>query len=542
MRRKSLSSVFLIVAFLFTIVSPVAIPQPANAAVIDTISAEMATIYTYLDSTDKTNIDTARGNIASLTDTQWDAILTPLLTDEVKAKYGGDADAARTSMKKFATGIAEFYYSSDSTDLTTRLNAFRAAWEADFHLLFEKDMTMDILFDLLRDSRTELPGAMAPYAATLSLGTNTELLDKIPDVMKDAMTAALAGTEFKNRMDLLHWDANTLVKSQQIMAKIIDTDLAGELGLVRATVRAYTKLYDSTGTQVPTPLGVATITMIAGTAAQYHVKIFNRETLLLAWNSGTPAIGEMAVSSGVLTLTAKSAGNTLITGYRAGGSDPASDWLLKINLTVTSGGGGGGGGGGTVIPPKKEEPTVVKEPEVKEPAKIVPFTDIQGHWAEQQINRLHEQGIVTGYPDNTFQPGNKITRAEFVAMMIKAFNLTGTDDKVFSDTANHWAKDIVSIAVHNGIAVGYDEQTFGPDDPVTREQMAAIIAMTKHLISGAAGKTFTDADLISAWAAASVNAVTGLGLMTGYPDNSFQPQGWATRAEAAVVIYNAINK
>ncbi|MEN6390016.1 MAG: S-layer homology domain-containing protein [Syntrophomonas sp.] len=208
-----------------------------------------------------------------------------------------------------------------------------------------------------------------------------------------------------------------------------------------------------------------------------------------------------------------------------------------------SGGGGGGGGGSVTTTTKKEEPKEVKESDVKAPnPHVTAFNDIQGHWAQAKIISLQEKGIITGYPDNTFRPDNSITRAEFLTMIIKAFNLTGTDGTTFSDTINHWARDVISIAVHNKIASGYDQNSFGPNDPITREQMAVIIAMVKNLNNNGSGKTFTDSELISAWARSSVDAVTASGLMTGYQDNTFDPKKSATRPEAAVVIYNLIDQ
>lgn len=207
-------------------------------------------------------------------------------------------------------------------------------------------------------------------------------------------------------------------------------------------------------------------------------------------------------------------------------------------------GGGGGGGGG--VTPNKEEQKEVKEPDVNEPAvnshnlNILAFNDIEGHWAQAKIKSLQEKGMITGYSDNTFRPDKTITRAEFLAMIVKAFKLTGTEGTAFSDTVNHWAKDVISIAVHNGIASGYDKNSFGPDDPITREQMAVIIALVKNLNNNGSGKAFTDADLISAWAKVSVDTVTASGLMTGYQDNTFDPKKSATRAEAVVVICNLV--
>lgn len=170
---------------------------------------------------------------------------------------------------------------------------------------------------------------------------------------------------------------------------------------------------------------------------------------------------------------------------------------------------------------------------------ITALKDIAGHWAEANINKLVDSGAIGGYPDGTFLPDNTITRAEFVSIIVKAFKLVPKDNKVFNDTTNHWAKDAISIAAGNGAVGGYDSANFGPDDKITREQMAVII---DKLISGnaSAGKAFADGAGISVWAKDAVARVSGNGIMSGYPDNTFKPGAFATRAEAVTVILNAL--
>lgn len=169
------------------------------------------------------------------------------------------------------------------------------------------------------------------------------------------------------------------------------------------------------------------------------------------------------------------------------------------------------------------------------------LADIAGHWAQANISKLVRQGGVSGYPDGTFQPDNTITRAEFAAILVKAFHLTGQEGKVFADTAGHWAKDYIAAAADNGIVGGYDADTFGPDDLITREQMAVMIVKAAKLTPAAGQESsFADNGAISAWAADAVAAAVQNSLMNGYPDGSFQPQGQATRAEAVTVVVNAL--
>ncbi len=196
-----------------------------------------------------------------------------------------------------------------------------------------------------------------------------------------------------------------------------------------------------------------------------------------------------------------------------------------------------------VLLSKKGEIEINKE---KEPAKEVvapvkrSFKDITGHWAEANINKLANTGAISGYPDGTFRPDNSITRAEFATALVIAFKLEPRSGKVFSDTSGHWARDAISVAAAHGVVSGYDETTFGPDDLITREQMAVMISKAAGL-SGGEGKTFTDSAQISDWAKAAVAAASSKNIIGGYPDNTFRPQAYATRAEAVTIIVKVLD-
>lgn len=175
------------------------------------------------------------------------------------------------------------------------------------------------------------------------------------------------------------------------------------------------------------------------------------------------------------------------------------------------------------------------------PAGISPgFKDISGHWAEKQINELIAAEVIKGYQDGTFKPDNKISRAEFATILVKAFKLAPENGKVFSDCASHWAKDSISTAAANGIISGYNDSKFGPDDMITREQMAVMIVRAKKLTLEKGEKQFADADKFSPYAEQAIATAAKNGLISGYPDNTFRPQGETTRAEAAVLVAKAL--
>jgi hypothetical protein len=200
----------------------------------------------------------------------------------------------------------------------------------------------------------------------------------------------------------------------------------------------------------------------------------------------------------------------------------------------------------TIGPGKRDSEVVtfsytILSPESDEGKPAVSLNDIKGHWAQQSIEELVARGGVGGYPDGSFKPGNTVTRAEFAVMLVKTLQLE-KGDKVFSDTIDHWAKDEIAAASSRGIVNGYDADTFGPDDLITREQMALMIFKAAGLTAQGEETGFADKEDISSWAKEAVAAVVAERIMNGYQDNTIRPQGKASRAEAATVIIKILNR
>lgn len=177
-------------------------------------------------------------------------------------------------------------------------------------------------------------------------------------------------------------------------------------------------------------------------------------------------------------------------------------------------------------------------PVITQPA--VTLNDIIGHWAQASIEKLVAMGAVSGYSDGTFKPNGKITRAEFVTILVKALKLESKSGKVFNDTANSWAKDYISTATAYGIINGYSDTVFGPDDLITREQMAVIIVQAAKLTKATGSKTFADNAEISSWAMDAIVTASENNIIAGYSDNTFKPKNNASRAEAVTVIVRAL--
>ncbi|MFB5674674.1 S-layer homology domain-containing protein [Paenibacillus terreus] len=173
--------------------------------------------------------------------------------------------------------------------------------------------------------------------------------------------------------------------------------------------------------------------------------------------------------------------------------------------------------------------------------------NLSAHWAGDQVKRWVAIGYLSGYSDGTVKPDASITRAEFIALVNRTFILppssvtvsTYGGSSAFSDLpASGWAYNAVMSAVQAGYLSGYSDGTIRPNEKVTRQEAAAIIAKVNGLTPRPASSLsgFSDYDEIASWSKGSVAAVIGQGYMSGYPDGTFKPEKPLTRAEAVVLL------
>lgn len=182
------------------------------------------------------------------------------------------------------------------------------------------------------------------------------------------------------------------------------------------------------------------------------------------------------------------------------------------------------------------EPT--EAPDATEvPAETSVFTDVPAsHWAYSYIMDLYEAGIVNGATATEFMPDANVTRAEFTKMAVGVFGLTATTTTTqFVDVpATAWYAEAVAAATEAGIVQGITDTEFGPEENITREQMATIIGRQYGMMNDTT-LTYTDAADVEAYAVPYVAALSEAGYLTG--DNGmFYPKNNATRAEAATLL------
>lgn len=173
------------------------------------------------------------------------------------------------------------------------------------------------------------------------------------------------------------------------------------------------------------------------------------------------------------------------------------------------------------------------------------FTDVpKDAWYHDYVYDLVYRGVVNGMTATTYEPEGKLTRAQFVKLLAcslaDAETLKTYEGKhPFKDSEGHWAEAYIAWAKDKGIVEGVSATEFDPEAPITREQMATIFgryALKQGIElpkSDNAAGSFPDADKISEYAREFVELMRIAGILNGYEDGTFRPQGNATRAEAA---------
>jgi len=171
------------------------------------------------------------------------------------------------------------------------------------------------------------------------------------------------------------------------------------------------------------------------------------------------------------------------------------------------------------------------------------FSDIKGHWAESYINEAVQEGVVQGYPDGTFLPDKSVTRAEFAAMVNKALRNTATSSISFTDVPhNEWFYSDISKAVAATYVAGYENNTFLPNAPITRQEAAVVISriVPSYGISGNLN-SYKDSTNIANWAYTAFQKVNGKKYIGAYNDGNLHPLDNLTRAQTAKIICDILN-
>ncbi|WP_040712438.1 S-layer homology domain-containing protein [Paenibacillus curdlanolyticus] len=365
----------------------------------------------------------------------------------------------------------------------------------------------------------DIKAAAAPVTAALGAGTNagTTKLSSVTSVMAYSVNGGSYTSITGTTVDAIGVNAGDV-----IAVRIAATAQQPASDIQTLTV----------GLADIQPAAAPTTAALAVGASVGTTKLTNVTSAMeYAVNGG----GYTAITDTSVDNIRANAGDVIAVRVKATAQQPAS---FAQTLTVDAGNikletVSGGGGSSTPNPNAEETPST-------DPKPTVSFSDIAGHWAEANIKQAVSDGIVKGFVDGTFKPNRTVTRAEFAVMLTNVLKLQGEGAELaFTDTASigEWAQAAIAQAVHAGIINGYEDGSFRPDAPISRAEMAVMLAHALKLALKPGGATgFADEQAIPAWAVDAVTAIKSLGLVQGKGNNAFDPNGQTTRAEAVTVL------
>lgn len=178
---------------------------------------------------------------------------------------------------------------------------------------------------------------------------------------------------------------------------------------------------------------------------------------------------------------------------------------------------------------------------------ITPFTDVkEGAWYYESVEYCYMLGIVNGMTDTTFEPNGSLTRAQFVQILAKHANVEleaykGNDSGFEDVKANHWFNAPVCWAVEQGYVKGLSETRFGPNEKITREQLARLLYLYAESNGVRVDKladlsAYDDEAKVSDWAYTQVQWAVNSGIISGTGQTTLSPRSTATRAQACRMI------
>ena len=168
------------------------------------------------------------------------------------------------------------------------------------------------------------------------------------------------------------------------------------------------------------------------------------------------------------------------------------------------------------------------------------FSDVDADdWFADSAVYVRDNGIMNGTSATTFDPNGTTSRGQITAILYRAAGSPAVSDAVdFPDVApGAYYADAAVWAAANGVVTGYADGTFRPNDPITRQQMAAILWRYAGSPAAESGTDYADESAIAAYAVTAVDWARDTGVISGRDGNRFDPSGRATRAQAAVILH-----
>lgn len=295
------------------------------------------------------------------------------------------------------------------------------------------------------------------------------------------------------------------------------------------------------------------------------------ENSKVTWTSSDPSIARID-ANGLLTFTGKS-GLLTITARSEGKQSVVTTNVKGTGTSPSTGGGTSPSTGGTS--PSTDDPTTpapdTTAPVPEDPSDFAPlnlatntaiqqrmidqvldseplgaipdYSDIKGHWAYTNIKMAKKLGFASGYGDNSFQPNQTITRAEFMTMLCRAFEIPqSANTSELTDASGHWASGHMAALKDRGIVGGYADGSMKPNQQITRAEVVTILTrlLDTHSMSADADTQANFQDTGAHWAKSAIDKSAELGIVSGVGSGQFAPNKSTTRAETVTILLNTM--
>ena len=371
---------------------------------------------------------------------------------------------------------------------------------------------------LLEDANADTCGAvLKKYAEQLGIVYETDIAGdkRLTDSARTELFGLLAGIDYKNEFEkrkaadfsaiLEEYKAVSAVKTAegwQNLKKTVEEDFA------------YTKAFCD---------------------SDEYKKVKDKDAIYTKAMSGARGVG---TPEGVMSVLKSAAQKQASEEKGSDGSGSGSGSGTGSGSGGSSGGSSGSGGGKVSVPISVNKPDTTEN---------LMFGDVPtDFWGYTAITALGEKKLISGYEDGSFKPKERITRAEFVKLVLGLYEIIAPDaakdgaGQAFADVnEGDWYYDAVTAAAAAGLVSGSDG-LFRPQESITREDAAVIMQRTISSVKELFGNyIFTDRNEISAYARDAVGVLAANGYISGVSEGIFSPKDNLTRAQAAQLIYNA---
>jgi len=451
------------------------------------------------------------------------------------------------SAEGFTNVASKVFYITSESEQNTAVNAFKTATAGTIATVIndwsvtKPVVNLDLSKPLYTTYTADVQKALAGCIADETAKTDTFTMNSIFTCYE----RALALTDFNTASDKVSKFCEYEALLEATNANITNDNRAGIIALMIGQTDAENgKFFSQSAFNKALGKGIAI----------YAVNGKSRDDVRAALKANEGIIG-IDVDAGYASAIESELNAAMALGSFATTEDikTAFDTAVANNPKVQGGGSPSGGistgGNSTVI----GRPTIDPAPDAeKYPGYVAQenvFNDISDYgWAKNAIVLLNERAIISGDGNGNFEPARNIKREEYAKIIVEAFGLKDNGDaKRFDDVdENAWYYNYINIAYANGIINGISDTSFGTGSFVTRQDAAVMIYRylqeSGYKFSDEYTIDFADIDDCAEYAKAAVRALKNSGLVSGNGDNTFCPDKFLSRAEAAVMIYNIISE